>query len=154
MITVLFKFVLIYLLFNWRIIAVQNFVVFCQASTWISRRGKNFFYLDLFKSLVEFDTLWLLVSFSFFGHQAFGSLAPQSGIKPTAPCIGRQSLNCWTAREVLITVLLAEVHAFFVSPQLFPNVLFLPQEPHMTFYPHVSLDSSGLRQFLSLFFFF
>ena len=116
--------------------------------------GKIFFYLDLFKSLVEFDTLWLLVSFSFFGHQAFGSLAPQSGIKPTAPCIGRQSLNCWTAREVLITVLLAEVHAFFVSPQLFPNVLFLPQEPHMTFYPHVSLDSSGLSQFLSLFFFF
>ena len=28
--------VLIYLFFNWRIIALQNFVVFCQTSTWIS----------------------------------------------------------------------------------------------------------------------
>ena len=27
-----------YLVFNWRIIALQNFVVFCQISTWISHR--------------------------------------------------------------------------------------------------------------------
>ena len=27
-----------YLFFSWRIIALQNFVVFCQASTWISHR--------------------------------------------------------------------------------------------------------------------
>ena len=31
-------FFLIYLFFNWRIIAVQNFVVFCQTSTRISHR--------------------------------------------------------------------------------------------------------------------
>ena len=28
----------IYLFFNWKIIALQNFVVFCQTSTWISHR--------------------------------------------------------------------------------------------------------------------
>ena len=27
-----------YLFFNWRIIALQNFVIFCQISTWISHR--------------------------------------------------------------------------------------------------------------------
>ena len=31
-------FFLIYLFFNWRIIALQNFVVFCQTSTWVSHR--------------------------------------------------------------------------------------------------------------------
>ena len=31
-------FLKIYLFFNWRIIALQNFVVFCQISTWISHR--------------------------------------------------------------------------------------------------------------------
>ena len=29
----------IYLFLNWRIIALQNFVVFCQTSTWISHKG-------------------------------------------------------------------------------------------------------------------
>ena len=33
-----FNYFLLYLFFNWRIIALQNFVVFCQASTWISHR--------------------------------------------------------------------------------------------------------------------
>ena len=33
-----FFFFLIYLFFNWRITALQNFVVFCQTSTWISHR--------------------------------------------------------------------------------------------------------------------
>ena len=65
------------------------------------------------------------------------------------PCIGRQSLNCGTAREVLIAVLLTEVHALFVSSQFFPNVLFLPQEPHLTFYPYVSLGSSGPKETFS-----
>ena len=31
-------FFLTYLLFNWRIIALQNFATFCQPSTWISRQ--------------------------------------------------------------------------------------------------------------------
>ena len=29
---------LVYLFFNWRIIALQNFIVFCQTPTWISHR--------------------------------------------------------------------------------------------------------------------
>ena len=35
----------IYLFFNWRIIALQNFVVFCQTSTWISHRYTYIFSL-------------------------------------------------------------------------------------------------------------
>ena len=34
-------FLLINLFFNWRIIALQNFVVFCQTSTWIIHRRSN-----------------------------------------------------------------------------------------------------------------
>ena len=33
-----FKFFKMYLFFNWRIIASQNFVIFCQTSIWISHR--------------------------------------------------------------------------------------------------------------------
>jgi len=33
-----YKFLNFYLFFNWRIIALQNFVVFCQTSSWISHR--------------------------------------------------------------------------------------------------------------------
>ena len=33
-----FLFLKMYLFFNWRIIALPNFVVFCQTSTWISHR--------------------------------------------------------------------------------------------------------------------
>ena len=38
--------------------------------------------------------------FWFFGLKARGILDPQAGIEPT-PCIGRWSLNDWTAKEVL-----------------------------------------------------
>ena len=38
--------------------------------------------------------------FMFFGYEACGILAPRPGVEPCAPCIGRQSLNHWTAREV------------------------------------------------------
>ena len=46
-------FFLMYLFFNWRIIALQNFVVFCQTSTWISHSCffalfPSWFLLELF----------------------------------------------------------------------------------------------------------
>ena len=34
-------------------------------------------------------------------HAACGILVPQPGIKPTPPALEAQSLNHWTAREVL-----------------------------------------------------
>ena len=46
--------------FNWRIIALQNFVVFCQTSTWISHR---YTYIPFVFCLVS-----LLFSWS-FGHE-------------------------------------------------------------------------------------
>ena len=36
----------------------------------------------------------------FFDLEARAVLAPRPGIKPVFPCIGRQSLNLWTARDV------------------------------------------------------
>ena len=39
--------------------------------------------------------------FCFFGYEAYGILVPGSGIEPPIPCIGNQSLNHWTTREVL-----------------------------------------------------
>ena len=39
MLALLIFFFLIYLFFSWRIIALQNFVVFCQTSTWISHKA-------------------------------------------------------------------------------------------------------------------
>ena len=40
-----------------------------------------------------------------FGCKACGILAPQPGFEPTAPAIGRWSLNHWTAGEVQETLI-------------------------------------------------
>ena len=56
----------------------------------------------IFKVFIEFVAALLLFFyvFWFFGHEACGILAPRPGMEPTPPCIGRQSLNHWTPREV------------------------------------------------------
>ena len=61
----------------------------------------------IFKVFIEFATALLLFSFfkcfSFLGPKACGILAPQPGIEPSAPCIGRQGLNYWTPREAPVS---------------------------------------------------
>ena len=52
----------------------------------------------MFKVFIEFVTVLLL--FLCFGVEACGILSPRSGVEPTPLCIGRQSLNHWTTREV------------------------------------------------------
>ena len=66
---VLGTFISIYLFFNWRIIALQNFVVFCQTSTWIShgrevQKGGVFVYLGTF--IFFFLSNWITWQFFFF----------------------------------------------------------------------------------------
>ena len=41
----------------------------------------------IFKVFIEFVTILLLFYVLFFGHEACGILAPQPGIKPTAPAL-------------------------------------------------------------------
>ena len=38
--------------------------------------------------------------FWFFGHEACGILVPRPGIEPACPCVGRWSLNHWTASKI------------------------------------------------------
>ena len=40
-------------------------------------------FLGFFKSFIESVTIWFLFYVWFFGHSAFGNLAPQPGIEPT-----------------------------------------------------------------------
>ena len=52
----------------------------------------------IFKIFIEFVTMLpLFYVFWYFGQEACGILAPQPGIEPTAPCIGRGNLNHWTS---------------------------------------------------------
>ena len=52
--------------------------------------------------------------FWFFGREECGILVPRSGIELTPPCIGRRSLNHWTARQVSIILLLVISHRKFL----------------------------------------
>ena len=54
------KFVTSFFFFNWRIIALQNFVGFCQISTWISRRY----------TYVPCQVLYLLISLVCLTHSS------------------------------------------------------------------------------------
>ena len=59
-----------------------------------------FFNRDHFKSFLNLLHYCFSLVFWFFGHEACGILATQPRTDPMPPCIGRQSLNYWTAKEV------------------------------------------------------
>ena len=59
--------------------------------------------------------------FKFFGHKAGEILAPWPGIKLTPPCIGRQSLNHWTTRNIL--------RPWMLTTQHLPDLHGLPRGP-------------------------
>ena len=57
----------------------------------------GFFFFFVF---IEFVTIFLPLYVSWtFGHMACGTVVSWPGREPT-PCLGRQSLNHWTTREV------------------------------------------------------
>ena len=63
----------------------------------------SFFFFDVdhfLKIFIECVTIVLLLfMFWIFGREACTTLAPQSGTKPTQPCIGRWSVNHWSAKK-------------------------------------------------------
>ena len=82
----------------------------------------------------------------FFGCKAHGNLAPQPGIKPTAPALEVQSLNHWSAKEI-------HVHAFLIFLSLFFSFLplpFLPPSPFPILFPPPPPSSSSSSIFFFL----
>ena len=58
------------------------------------------FYVGHFLVLIELVTISFLLLHWCFDHEPHGILTPRPGVESTSPCIGRQSVNHWTAREV------------------------------------------------------
>ena len=54
----------------------------------------------IFKVFIEFVTVLLLFYVFVFGWQGMWDLSSRTRDRTHTPCIGRQSLNHWTAREV------------------------------------------------------
>ena len=61
--------------------------------------------------------------FYFFGHEAHGLLAPQPGIEPVSPCIGRQILNPWTTREAPKLLIIASNLNLLVCMQILSHFI-------------------------------
>ena len=59
-----------------------------------------FTYYYFFKVFIEFVTMLLLFYVSVFWPQGMWDLSSLTRDRTCTPCIGRRSLNRWTAREV------------------------------------------------------
>ena len=72
----------------------------CRSHSWVF--FKIFFFFDdhIFKSLLNLSQYYFHLMFWFFGHEACRIIAPQPGIEPEPPYIGRWSLNYWITRKV------------------------------------------------------
>ena len=65
---------------------------------------------------IEFVTIWFLFYLLLFGLKACGILTPDQGPNPHA-CIGRQSSNDWTSREVPQMILFNSYTSFVRQAQ-------------------------------------
>ena len=54
----------------------------------------------IFKVIIEFVTILLFFLFYFSGLQGMWDLSPPTRDQTHTPCLGRRSLNHWTAREL------------------------------------------------------
>ena len=70
---------------------------------------RNLFFFKIFfffmwtmssKPLLNLLQHYLCSTFCLLGQEACGIEAPQPGVEPLSPCIGRQSLNHWITTEV------------------------------------------------------
>ena len=68
---------------------------------WICFFLKIFLMWTIFKVFIEFVTILLLFYVSVFWPRGMWDLSSTTRDWTCTPCIGRQSLNHWTAREVL-----------------------------------------------------
>ena len=73
--------------------------LYCLCCCCFKIKKKNEPFLKSLLTLLQYCFCFMSLLW-FFGLEARGILAPPPGIKPVSPCIGRQSLNRWTAREV------------------------------------------------------
>ena len=67
----------------------------------------------LFRVFIEFVTILLLFYVLVFWPRGMWDLSSPTRDRTRTPCIGRQSLNHWTAREVPIALVLLEAGAGF-----------------------------------------
>ena len=67
-----------------------------------------FFFLmwTIFKVFIECVTILLLFYVLFFWQRGMGDLCYPTRDGTLTPCVGRQSLNHWNAREVLVSTAL------------------------------------------------
>ena len=68
---------------------------------------KNFFYIDSFKSFIEFVITLLLFKLRYFGCEACGILASRAGIKPTLPALEGEVLTTGLLSPFLIMYFLS-----------------------------------------------
>ena len=80
-----------------------------------------FFFLmwTIFKDFIEFVAIFM----SFFWPQAMWDLSSLTKDWTCTPCIGRWSLNRWTAREVPGSLILKQQFGSFPSKMLFTHML-------------------------------
>ena len=130
----MFFFFLIYLLFNWRITVLQNFVDFCQTSTWISHRC-TYMCLPLtalglaykahpsnFQIYIE-DLLWADISKCKDFIEAWGYHTEESSdkeIRPREGYISSSFSRTWERKTLGIRVQL------FLTPCSFTAGIFRP----------------------------
>ena len=69
---------------------------------WRSRKKGWFFWCGAFSKVMEFVTILLLFLVFVFWPQGMWDSSSPKGSQIHTPCIGRWSLNHWTAREVPI----------------------------------------------------
>ena len=67
---------------------------------------------NFFKVFIEFVTILLLFYVLFFCPKARGISASLIKHRTRTPCIGRGSLNHWTTREVLRTILILSLGCY------------------------------------------
>ena len=81
-------------LYIYVLIYIQVYIYILSKNSFL----KIFLMWTIFKVFIELLQCCLcFMFFRCFGQEACGILASQPGIEPTAPCIGRGSLNHWTS---------------------------------------------------------
>ena len=104
---------------------------------------KIFFLLwTIFKVFIEFITTLLLFScFVFFGHEAYGVLAPWLGIEPTPASLDGKVFTTRPPGKSLLPLFWCELHSFKLY-------IFLPHFPCDSRSISPSCSSSPVKQFL------
>ena len=88
---------------------------------------KDFFFFwcgPFLKSLLNLLQYCFCFMFWFFGCQACGILALQSGIEPPTPCIGTRSLNHWTT-EKEVTGLFKNIYSIIICNDIIHEWVYM-----------------------------